>query len=234
MAKVELNETEAVLFNAEVWAEGENFSEAEFFFTNERLIFKYKKREKIFKWVDMQDEYDVADVKIFNGAPQIIQKSEEVEIYLKNKQLQISFINKKEAHNFTKKVTELLTGKTAGKRAAEKIKGAIALVDDTLGIDTVQTATGVLKSGVTSGIKSVFSKESTMGKIVGFVSKGTEVLGASMLASRKEQKQIENREEKSVSLDDKVEQIKKCKELLDAGIISEEEFNAKKKEILGI
>ena len=36
------------------------------------------------------------------------------------------------------------------------------------------------------------------------------------------------------SLDEQMEGIKKLKDLLDAGILSQEEFNAKKRQILGI
>lgn len=36
------------------------------------------------------------------------------------------------------------------------------------------------------------------------------------------------------SLDDKIETLKKLKDLLDVGILSQEEFDAKKREILGL
>lgn len=38
----------------------------------------------------------------------------------------------------------------------------------------------------------------------------------------------------SMSLDEQIEIVKKLKDLLDAGILSQDEFDAKKREILGL
>lgn len=48
------------------------------------------------------------------------------------------------------------------------------------------------------------------------------------LSANAEQKQV------ITSLDDQIEQLKKLKELVDIGVLTQEEFNAKKKEILGL
>ena len=45
---------------------------------------------------------------------------------------------------------------------------------------------------------------------------------------------IQNRSASKISHDNKIEELKKIKELLDAGVITQEEFNAKKKQILGL
>lgn len=42
------------------------------------------------------------------------------------------------------------------------------------------------------------------------------------------------KEQPKVSLDDQIEALKKLKDLVDAGILTEDEFNAKKKEIMGL
>ena len=77
-------------------------------------------------------------------------------------------------------------------------------------VDDEPSKTDELKEKVSSGIKSVGSKAS------GFIGK---------LAKKQS-------EEEKVS--DPIEEIKKFKELLDLGIISQEEFDAKRKELLNI
>lgn len=72
-----------------------------------------------------------------------------------------------------------------------------------------------IKEKVTSGIKTVGNKA---GDIIGKISQ------------RVEQKE----HEKARKNIDPVEEIKRYKELLDLGVISQEEFDAKKKELLGI
>ena len=234
MIKVELRETEVVLYSKEVGVEGESYSSATVVLTNERLIFQYRKKEKMFKWVDAEDEYPVFDIKMYNGNPQVIQNKNIVEIYLKNKQLKMWFIEKKEAKNFLQQVTDLLTGKSSQERKAQKVKQTIALVDDTLGIDSVQAATGALKGGVLGGVKDLFGKKTAVGKAMGFFTKGAEALGNSISLSRDEQKKITKSQPVETQTDDEIQQLKKYKELLDAGVISQEDFEKKKKKIMGI
>ena len=109
----------------------------------------------------------------------------------------------------------------------EKIKNSIHLVNDTLGIDTVSTAADVLSGGLAGGVKSLFGKGKLSNKIANAVSQIGSGVGKSVSNNRVEQPKLREN-----TLDDKIGQIKKYKELLDAGIITEEEFNTKKKDIL--
>ena len=78
-------------------------------------------------------------------------------------------------------------------------------------IEAEPSKTDEIRSKVTSGIKSVGSKATGLiGKI-----------------GKKQEQEIE-------PVSDPIEEIKKYKELLDLGIISQEEFDIKKKELLGI
>ena len=55
-------------------------------------------------------------------------------------------------HSFHSQAYELLTGKTRAQRNAQKVKSAIELVDDTLGIDIVEAAGKVVKNGVVCSV----------------------------------------------------------------------------------
>lgn len=77
----------------------------------------------------------------------------------------------------------------------------------------LQQETAVVKEKLSKGIKSVGAG------ISGFISKKT--------TPQQEEKEQDTYE-------DKIETVKKMKELLDIGAITQEEFDAKKKELLGL
>lgn len=58
--------------------------------------------------------------------------------------------------------------------------------------------------------------------------------GTCACGKRKDAKQNAGQAQKTVGEEDKFDEIKKYKELLDSGIITEEEFNKKKTELLGL
>ena len=99
------------------------------------------------------DVYPIADIKIYKEDPQVKRKKGRVEVYLKGAELELEFIQPKEAAAFRTAVFDLITGKTSLKRGMEKVRGAIDDIDDALGVDTVGTIAQVTKAGLGSRIK---------------------------------------------------------------------------------
>ena len=64
------------------------------------------------------------------------------------KNVSIVFSGMLDARRFTAKTIEAVTGTSAARRASNKIKDAINLVDDTLELDTKGTIKGILENGV--------------------------------------------------------------------------------------
>jgi membrane protease subunit (stomatin/prohibitin family) len=60
------------------------------------------------------------------------------------------------------------------------------------------------------------------------------VLGMGLVQGMNPQTAAQPEPKAAMSFDEQIETLKKLKELLDAGILTEEEFNAKKKEIMGV
>ncbi len=111
--------------------------------------------------------FPIEEVKIYEGIPQIKSKDSFVEIYFKTTEKEFAFESKSELHKFVSAATNLLTGKSGAERNAEKVKGAIGLVNDTLGVDIVKATGDVIKNGVGGAIdrlagslaKSLFGKK---------------------------------------------------------------------------
>lgn len=104
--------------------------------------------------------------------------------------------------------------------------------DDTLGIHTVDTVKSVVENGV---VGTIFGKSARVQAKGGGVV--TEVLNATkdLIGKKTDEAEVPQAQtEDTVSLDSQIEALKKLKDLLDTGIISQEEFDAKKKQILGL
>lgn len=221
--------------NESILYKGNACGDVEVILTNLNLVL-IKTAKKLFqKNQIVVDVYPKEEIKIYNGVPQIKQKNCSVEIYLTSTERKIDFLSKRDVHKFVNTAFELLTGKTISARGAQKIKNAVGLVDDTLGINTVDTVKNVIENGVAGSILDV------LGKTVKKASKGTntakevldvteDILGTSKTVSNMPQIELES----STNYNEQIETIKKMKELLDAGILTQEEFEAKKKELLGL
>ena len=104
--------------------------------------------------------------------------------------------------------------------------------DDILGIHTVDTVKSVVENGV---VGTIFGKSARVQAKGGGVV--TEVLNATkdLIGKKADEAEVPQAQtEDTVSLDSQIEALKKLKDLLDTGIISQEEFDAKKKQILGL
>ena len=91
-------------------------------------------------------------IKIHNGKIQAEQKSNNVFIQTKDKNINISFLGMMDAIKFTTKLKDVITNTTVTERSVDKIKGAINTVDDVLGFDTRNVVKGVLENGLTNTI----------------------------------------------------------------------------------
>lgn len=200
--------------------------------TNINFVFIYIGNEIALKEEAVVEVIPVNEVKIYNSIPQIQQNGCIVEIYFKNTEKQLNFTSRREAYKFVKIAMELLTGQTVSERGAKKIKNGIGLIDDTLGINTVDTVKTVLENGV---VKSFFGG---IGKKKG---KSKNVSKKSSLEStfqkvfeKGEASLIEKNKEKSIAEYNKeLDSLKKMKDLVDKEVLTQEEFEKKKKEILG-
>jgi len=160
MEKYKLKEDEVVLFKGDVvFANRED--KTKLMLTNYNIVFTSINKvddEESF----INDVFAVDSVKMYEGKPQIKTKGKNVEIYLKETELEFAFVSQIDESKFVEASTKLLTGKTKLERGAEKIKEVIALTDKTFGIDSVHEVGEMVKSGgiakLTKGIGNVVKK----------------------------------------------------------------------------
>lgn len=183
--------------------------------------------------------YPVESVKIYNDTPQVSQKNGTVTIFMTSGELKFSLGSTRDATKFVNQMVSLITGKSAAERGAGKVKSAIGLVDNTLGINTTGAIAGVLENGL---VKTIFkgigdkkthkTKEQTSVavKITETANAATSVAQAvsGLQGTAAEQRAQQDK----VPYEERIEQVKKLKELVDMNIITQEEFEAKKKELL--
>lgn len=130
----------------------------ELILTNLNVVF-ITKRRKLFS----QDEvsvisHSVSDIKIYQEMPQIRPKGSDVEIFFKTEEVKFSFYSKSELKLFMNEALKLFTGKSGTERKAEKVKSTIALVDDTLGVDSVGAVGKFVKNGVVGSLTGMIGK----------------------------------------------------------------------------
>lgn len=180
---------------------------ADIILTNLYLVFVCKTKKLFAKEQIEVETHSVDTIKIYNDEPQIRQKGMIVEIYLTSGEKILEFVSKGDGHKFVNAAWELLTSKTAFKRGADKIKGTVEVVDDTLGISTMGTIKNMLNNGVMGTLAGVFEKKNKEGMVQKIVkiTKGTIC-------------DNENKQSKPLSLDEQVNALEKLKILLDENI----------------
>lgn len=204
---------------------------SELILTNKNLVLTTRSKKLFSKEEVTIDVYPMDEVKIYNDTPQIKQSKVSTEIYMTSGELYFDFNSKIEAAKFFQAAVQLLTGKTLAKRSAEKVKGGIELVDDTLGINTVDSVKGVLENGLMGTLFSGFKKgKPSAGKTISKAKDASEIAKAMLNAAP--QKNVEHTQ--SYTYDQQIDALNKLKALLDAGVLTQEEFEAKKKEILNL
>lgn len=186
--------------------------------TNLNFVFETTRKKSLFTSYTTTECLSVDTVKIYNEVPQIKQKFNEVKIYFTNMERTLTFNSRGEAHKFTAKVLELLTGKNAFFRGIENAKKTVDAVDETLGIDTIGVAATVAKTAVSVTPSGTFQKTKAIVKM------------ANGLIKQRETKQITE----TSSTKNNLETLRTLKMLLDEGAITQEEFDKKKKELLAL
>ena len=154
MSEYRLQADEVQLYSGTVWcydSSGKALvkSPIPLLLTNINLVFSFKTKKIFQKEEIIIETYPVTDIKMYNGIPQIKHDGHKATIFLASGEKYISFPSKAEAWKFVSQATELLTGQTLAERSAGKLRNALNLVDDTLGINTVDTVKNVIENGVT-------------------------------------------------------------------------------------
>ena len=157
--------------------------------------------------------------------PQIKQTGKEFIIYFRTCEVAFDFISSTDSFKFYNQAVELLTGKSATARSAEKVKSTLDLVDNTLGIHTAGTVQAALSKSVTRTAVGVLGKVLPGGRMT-----RAALRLASNLLNASQNQPTANVSPASEA--DSLEALKKLKELADAGVITQEEFTAKKKQLL--
>lgn len=219
MKEYTLQPNEVVLYDIKNVTVKEQKGSTSLTLTNLNFIFETTVKKLFNKNYTTTECFSVDTVKIYNDTPQVKQNASSVQIYFIGAERSITFPTKSEAHKFTSKALELLTGKNAFFRGIEKAKKTVAAVDESLGIDTLGIASAVVKTAVnTTTPNGKFTKAKNVIKFANGVIK------------QKETKQITN----TSSTESNLETLKQLKALLDDGTITQEEFEIKKKELLSL
>lgn len=201
--------------------------------TNLYLVYIYKVKIGFRKYDTITEKKSIETLKIYNEKPQVKQHGSEVEIYFVDSNHNLTFDSFFTAKKFVKNIYELASGKTVIKRGADKVKSGINLVDETLGLDTVDTVKGVLQKGVVGTVIGGIGHRHAKSKKVQFAEEMAEMFVNQTPSNTIEVEEVHNKDA-CLSFDEQIEAVKKLKTLLDEGVLTQEEFDMKKKEIMGL
>jgi hypothetical protein len=232
MINYALQQNETILYQGNVSLE-KRTGTVEIILTNLNLVLIITTRKFLSKSQIDVETYPIEDIKIYNNVPQIKQKNACVEIFLTCGEIVANFDSMFEASKFVNSALRLITGKTMAERGADKFKGAVGLVDDALGINTVETVKNVLENGITGTLMGGFGKKSA--PVAKRTSTAREVVGiAKELIGTTTPAQEALPASTSSPTNEQLETLKKMKELVDMGVLTQEEFETKKKQLLGL
>lgn len=157
MENYNLRADEVVLYKGNVILKSKKGT-TELILTNLNIVFINKYKELFSKEEVTVLEYPVGSIKIYEDIPQIKVNGNTVEIYLLETEIEFNFNSKTELYKFNCAAKKLLTGQTSAERMCKNVKNSIALIDDTLGINTVQATGDVIKNGIVGNITGAFGK----------------------------------------------------------------------------
>ena len=231
MEKYVLQSNEVLLYESEVNVRGLEKSKVNFIITNLYFVTEITNKLGFRKYETTVEKYSVEDIKFYNDKPQIIQKKEVVTLYFTYKELEISLYSSFEASKLANKAIEAVTGKGTVARGAGSVKKAIGLVNETLGIDVIGTIAGCVENGVAGTLFKGIGKRSNSKKRIADSTETVSALANTATIVAKSVRETHS-EDSDRSVDQRIDEVKKLKELLDVGLISQEEFDTKKKELL--
>ena len=169
--------------------------------------------------------HPINKIKISNRKAQIRLEENWIHIQFTNERKSFELYCDKDAKKWINEINKLATGVNTD--FIPKDKGEIFNEAVTESKDTGRAiGEAVLGSIPLPGTKFIGR---TFGGIVGGVVGGTISGVASII-----QPQQTHKPRKAMSIDEQIDAVKKLKDLVDAGILSEDEFNKKKKEIMGL
>lgn len=165
MEHYQLQEDEVVLFKGVAKCK-ERRCKADVLLTNVALVLVLKKK----KWFNPLAKAEISvethptdGIKVYKEKPQVIRKGLIVEIYAKSGEVTLQFAEGKDAKGFENAALEYLTDKGLLKRRLEKVKSTIECVDDTMGINTVETVANVAKNktglSLLGDVRSLFKRK---------------------------------------------------------------------------
>lgn len=241
--KYKFDEDEVLLSRAKVYTESSNDCILRMLVTNKYLVFMPYYNDD-----DTNDEsivkVEVGLIKIYNEEPQIKKYEHSIEIYLTNDVLTLTFPDKKEEKEFIQATNKLLTGKTTAERNIETIGKKVNFFDKTFGTNTVETVKNALTAGV-SGFISALTPKKTAKKVANTtgakmletmkeatangIQKSLIAIGKTHITPPAQQAQLEST---ANEIDNVYDQLIKLKDLLDNGIITQEEFNSQKSKLI--
>ena len=171
MENYELEEDEVVLYKGFVNLAGEK-SQTELILTNISFVL-ITKRKQMFKKEQVQvDTYPVNEIKYYKGDPQVIKKGRHVELYFISGETEFDFQSQNECRKFVDTAKNLITNKNKFERSVEKVKATISMVDNSLGISSVDVAKLAINKGVVGKTVKVIGKTaSVVGKGVKYIGK---------------------------------------------------------------
>lgn len=153
----EIEKDEVILYEGKVGFQKMGAS-TNFILTSKKMVFE-KEKGLFKKEKEVLDVIELNKIKIFNNVPQIKQKMTELEIQTEEKKLSLYFNGMIEAKKVMTKIIDATTNTTVLKRGSEKVKSAIDLVDDTLGLDTRGVVRGVVENGIKGTILNGIKKK---------------------------------------------------------------------------
>lgn len=221
MFNYSFREDEALLHNAKIKLD-ESDEIAELYLTN--LFITVIKTAKSDESAKEAFPYSVTEIKYYNGTPQIRRNGLHFDIFFLNTVISFSFLDKKDAKIFMSQTLTLLTGKTAVQRNVDSFNGLIGFIDETLDIDTTSTVKEAAKAVKDKGIIGLFGVKA--------VARNKGANKNDNLLENKEE-EIPKKTEKNDDFELQYNRLKKLKELYDAEILTKEEYEQKKKELLG-
>lgn len=163
------------------------------------------------------DILNLENVKIYNNSPQIIHKDNSVEMYFIENEIFLEFTQKKDAKEFTNAALKLLTGKSKFVRMVDKTSKNINDTSKALHIDWKVIANGAKKIVEHKLSTTLNSSHSNSDNLIVIPNNNTISLPSNTAND---------------NLDNTIEKLNKLKQLLNDNLITEEEYNLMKSNLL--
>jgi hypothetical protein len=210
--------------------------------TNLRLVFEMEVHRPLGAPVYEYESFYFDTIKTRDGRPYTKATGVVVDVYAADETVSITFNGKLAQMRFRRELDSAATGVAVSARRAETVRSAVGTVDDALGIDTMGTVrdvvTGSVVGTVAQGIGGVIG--SALAGAVGTervqeaFDDGKGLVKSALGLDRKEKAGAADSSAIDPAFDEKIEAVKKLKELLDMGVLTQAEVDMKKAELLGL